>query len=120
MQITMQTLTLQQRKVYLSVASGTGSLGKSADTFFLTPGAAAGAAPTLSGTDTSGEVQAIDLSLVTIQDPTDDSIDMVVVEMNDAFFGDLDDKVVNVLDEILSTLRKIELKLADDIQGGEV
>jgi len=34
--------------------------------------------------------------------------------------GDLDDKVVNVLDEILSTLRKIELKLADDIQGGEV
>jgi hypothetical protein len=70
----------------LSIASGTGSLGKSVDTFFLTPGVAAGAAPTLTGTDTSGELQAIDLSLITIQDPTDDSIDMVVVELNDAFF----------------------------------
>jgi len=73
-------------EVYLSIASGTGSLGKSVDTFFLTPGVAAGAAPTLTGTDTSGEAQAIDLSLATIQDPTDDSIDMVVVELNDAFF----------------------------------
>jgi hypothetical protein len=33
---------------------------------------------------------------------------------------DLDDKVMNVLDEILSTLRKIEIKLGDDIQGGEI
>ena len=73
-------------EVYLSIASGTGSLGKSVDTFFLTPGVAAGAAPTLTGTDTSGELQAIDLSLATIQDPTDDSIDMVVVELDDAFF----------------------------------
>jgi hypothetical protein len=34
--------------------------------------------------------------------------------------GDLDDKVTDVLDEILSTLRKIEIKLGDDIQGGEI
>ena len=73
-------------EVYLSIASGTGSLGKSVDTEFLTPGVAGGAAPTLTGTDTSGEVQAIDLTLATIQDPTDDSIDMVVVELDDAFF----------------------------------
>lgn len=34
--------------------------------------------------------------------------------------GDLDENVITVLDEILSTLRKIELKLSEDIQGGEV
>lgn len=34
--------------------------------------------------------------------------------------GDLGEEVITVLDEILATLRKIELKLNDDIQGGEV
>lgn len=34
--------------------------------------------------------------------------------------GDLDEGVMAVLDEILSTLRKIEIKLSDDIQGGEI
>lgn len=33
---------------------------------------------------------------------------------------DLGDEVIDVLDEILSTLRKIEIKLGDDIQGGEI
>lgn len=73
-------------EIFVAVASGTGSDGKSADTFFLTPGVAGGAAPTLTGTDTSGECLAIDLVLGGIQDPTDDSIDMVVVELDDAFF----------------------------------
>lgn len=73
-------------EIFVAIASGTGSAGKSADTFFLTPGVAAGAAPTLTGTDTSGECLAIDLNLATIQDPGDDSIDMVVVELDDAFF----------------------------------